>query len=222
MLRGMHNPHTPFSPVPSLWLPALEGHHHRLTWGLLPVKLPQRKTIKPVPTYPFPSPHMPLTCAQWFLKTMRQVSGSAVTGLWKLAPRLALWPAARGFSLLSQLILSIWKGHTVDTGQGRETTGRSEVTGGGPLAFALHQVQWLLSRAAQVSQEGQSRNPEAPSCAPWGAGSRGVSSLRRRRRQQKVGGGDMGGSRKRQVSTRKHLQEAQLFNQILVSKGDGI
>lgn len=38
---------------------------------------------------------------------MRQVSGSAVTGLCRLALRGARCPAARGFSLLSQLILSI-------------------------------------------------------------------------------------------------------------------
>lgn len=41
---------------------------------------------------------------------MRQVSGSAVTGLCGPLPRLARGPAARGFSLLSQLILSIREG----------------------------------------------------------------------------------------------------------------
>lgn len=46
-----------------------------------------------------------LTCLQWFSNTMRQVSGSAVQGLEGAALRLDRLPEARGFNLLSQLIV---------------------------------------------------------------------------------------------------------------------
>lgn len=47
-----------------------------------------------------------LTCLQWFLNTMRQVSGSAVQGLEGAVRRPERLPGPLGFSLLSQLILT--------------------------------------------------------------------------------------------------------------------
>lgn len=70
-----------------------------------------------------------LTWDQWFLKTMRQVSGSAVTGLVAPVLRGGLCPPARGVSLDNQLIRSMADALT-GTGTGLPPQGHSPHAGG--------------------------------------------------------------------------------------------
>ena len=64
-----------------------------------------------------------LTCLQWFWKTMRQVSGSAVQGLAGAAFRPDREPVPLGVRRLNQLILP---SHTHRGGRRREERNRGE------------------------------------------------------------------------------------------------
>lgn len=102
---------------------------------------------------------------------MRQVSGSAVTGLCRLALRGARCPAARGFSLLSQLILSIGAagdGH----GQRRGTPPDPSAAGQRrrvPLSILLPPRAGLRGerRLRARTVPGGSRHPPCPGDGVW-------------------------------------------------------
>lgn len=137
-------------------------------------------------------PPAPLTCAQWFLKTMRQVSGSAVTGGCRLALRGARCPPARGVSLLSQLILSMgtgsWAapGHPNQPGCGLAPPWGHRGAGGTPGSF-LH-----AAASGQAAGRGAVRDPQTNPTSSRGSeaegragGKPGGNKVRRKGRQSR-------------------------------------